>query len=65
MIIEDDGIGIKKEDLFYVFERFYKGVGGNYGIGLLIVKFIVNKYGGCIYVENGKKGVKFIILFKL
>lgn len=45
MIIEDDGIGIKKEDLPHVFERFYKGVGGNHGIGLSIVKSIVNKHG--------------------
>lgn len=64
MIIEDDGIGIKKEDLPHVFERFYKGV-GNHGIGLSIVKSIVNKHGGRIYVENGKKGAKFTILFKL
>ncbi|CZS02230.1 TPA: HAMP domain-containing sensor histidine kinase [Clostridioides difficile] len=65
VIIEDDGIGIKKEDLPHVFERFYKGVGGNHGIGLSIVKSIVNKHGGRIYVENGKKGAKFTILFKL
>ncbi|WP_235670471.1 ATP-binding protein [Clostridioides difficile] len=56
---------MKKEDLPHVFERFYKGVGGNHGIGLSIVKSIVNKHGGRIYVENGKKGAKFTILFKL
>ncbi|MFN1844988.1 hypothetical protein ACK2FW_19425 [Clostridioides difficile] len=26
---------------------------------------MVNKHGGRIYVENGKKGAKFTILFKL
>lgn len=65
IIVEDDGIGIDKEDLPHVFDRFYKGVGGNHGIGLSIVKSIVNKHGGRIYVENSKKGAKFTIVFKL
>ncbi|MCL2827999.1 MAG: HAMP domain-containing histidine kinase [Oscillospiraceae bacterium] len=54
--VADDGAGIAPEALPRVFERFYKGVDGNHGIGLSIVKSIVAQHGGQITAENGGKG---------
>ncbi|MFA5260793.1 MAG: ATP-binding protein [Candidatus Omnitrophota bacterium] len=62
----DNGPGIPKEDLFRVFERFVqvstsdgvkrKGI----GLGLTIVKALVEKHGGEIWVESEEgKGSKF------
>ncbi len=61
--IEDDGNGIKEDDMPYIFDRYYKGDKGKNGIGLSIVKSIVNNHDGKIYCENTKKGAKFIIEF--
>ena len=61
--IEDDGDGIAMEDMPYIFDRFYKGHDGKHGIGLSLVKSIVNKHGGRIYAENTSKGAKFTIVF--
>lgn len=66
--VEDAGIGIPEEDLARIFERFYRTdksrnreTGGR-GIGLAIVKAIVQAHEGTIVCqsENGK-GSRFIV----
>jgi len=54
--VADDGVGIALELLPHIFERFIKGEDGNHGIGLSIVKTIVEQRGGCIVAENREKG---------
>lgn len=56
--VRDNGIGIKPEDLPYIFERFYRGdksrnrMSGGSGIGLTITKAIVDAHGGRIDVQS-------------
>lgn len=51
IIIKDEGSGISKKDLPYIFERFYKGKDSSnesYGIGLALSKSIIEKDNGII-----------------
>ncbi|MGQ9638356.1 MAG: sensor histidine kinase [Thermodesulfobacteriota bacterium] len=68
--VADDGIGIPREDLPRIFERFYrveKGrsreLGGT-GLGLSIVKHIIHAHGGRVWAEStiGKGSTFFFTL---
>jgi two-component system sensor histidine kinase BaeS len=50
--VEDDGIGIDPADLAFIFERFYRRSEGGLGIGLAIVKELVEAHGGRIDVRS-------------
>ncbi|MCB6916175.1 HAMP domain-containing histidine kinase [Enterococcus avium] len=66
--IEDNGIGLEKDQQFHIFDRFYmadpsrsSSLGGQ-GIGLAIVKSIVEAHNGTIEVKsNLGLGTKFSI----
>lgn len=65
--IEDTGEGFKREDIPYLFRRFYKGKNArkdSVGIGLSLSKEILEKQGGWIGAENREiGGAKFTIKF--
>lgn len=57
--IHDSGAGFEKEDLPYLFDRFYRGKNTDatgYGIGLALCKMIVTRQGGTIAARNHPQG---------
>lgn len=63
--IDDNGPGIKEEEKRHIFDRFYQSDSshkeeGN-GLGLALVKNILQVCNGEIYVENLTKGCRFTV----
>ena len=60
MIIEDQGFGFKEKNTDKIFERFYSNRPDNFGehsgLGLNIVKNLVEVHGGSIIASNKKNG---------
>lgn len=70
--IADNGIGIRKEDLKKIFEKFYRVSTGNrhdvkgFGLGLAYVQKLVREMHGDITVESEiNKGTKFKLILPL
>lgn len=65
IVVEDDGSGIPEDKLQKVFERGVKfGKGGAMGLGLFLVKKLIERYGGNVRAEPSPKGARFVIQLK-
>lgn len=67
--ISDTGCGFSPKDLKMATERFYRGdearqsEGNHSGLGLFIVKQLVEQLGGTLQIENGKSGGACVIFY--
>lgn len=64
----DNGVGIRKENLDYIFEPFYttKDIGQGTGLGLAVCYRIIQSFGGRIEVESeAGKSTTFTVLLPL
>jgi two-component system, OmpR family, sensor histidine kinase BaeS len=67
--VQDTGIGIPQQELPYIFERFYRAdksrnrATGGTGIGLTIVKAIIEAHGGRVSVQSVlNEGTEFTVI---
>jgi len=68
--IKDEGMGIKRDDLTKIFDRYYRVQTNNtqhiagFGIGLYLSAEIIHRHGGEIWAES-ESGVGSIFYFSL
>lgn len=69
IIIRDYGKGISDEDIPFIFEKFYRGknVGKEQGagLGLYIVKYIMEQFNGNVYINSFKDGLEVRLIIPL
>ena len=69
LIIRDYGKGISDEDIPFIFEKFYRGknVGKEQGagLGLYIVKYIMEQFNGNVYINSFKDGLEVRLIIPL
>lgn len=69
LTVADTGPGIAPQELWHVFERFYRSdksrtrASGGTGLGLAISKMIVEAHGGTISASNQLNGAMFSVRF--
>jgi len=68
LTVEDNGVGIPKENQTMIYERFYRGDNVNAagaGVGLAIVKEIADIHNARIEIDSrkDKKGTRFYVYF--
>jgi len=67
-VIRDYGIGIEDEDLPFIFDKFFRGKNANEkpgaGLGLYIVKYIMEQMNGKVEIRNIKNGLEAKIYMK-
>jgi len=66
--VADEGEGISHQDLPHIFEPFYQGresgAKGGTGLGLTLVKAVVEAHGGRVVVESREgEGTRFVLVF--
>jgi len=69
LVVEDNGPGVPEELAGTLFERFVRGAGdggGSFGLGLAIVRAVVQSHGGTVTVERTNRpgvrgGARFVI----
>jgi signal transduction histidine kinase len=67
VIVEDDGPGIPDDAKALIFNRMHKGTARGLGLGLYLVKTLVDSYSGRVWVEDRvigdhAKGARFVVL---
>jgi two-component system OmpR family sensor kinase len=61
--VDDDGPGLSLDDADRVFDRFARGEGSTrgFGIGLALVREVVERHGGRVGVEPVDAGTRFVV----
>lgn len=59
--VTDDGPGFPEGGTEHLFDRFYKGKGGNHGLGLAIARCSLEYMGGSVRAADTQKGAEFEI----